>query len=557
MSFFLTVSLTRKKFTVKYYREDDNLERLIPVRGYVWPAPLAVYIKDQEVNVGHQAFKYYEQNVSGAFFDLFSLLRNEQVFTFYSETRNAREALFLGMEHVFREFASETGFVNTDDIKSSRHDIPLMIEFTPDITDEERNYVMTLFRDGHNGNCGGYTNLCEVDSNRYLADRLLEADFRNQVLVLSSDGVDLSMSLYGKSGVSKDCIAHTIEPDKGADPRINRLIDTLCEQISLQNSFIDKAVLMPQLRDIANDFIDNNRYEIQGQVVVNNYPYDYFITRGDCNINSSMAASSMINRIRNFVSKAGVDINDTIIALRGKEIQNEFFISNFRGNFEKVVLVDDKVVESVQSDIIRYARKRNYVFSDEVNHSVNRIDSLRNDFIEVASTIRQVLIPQKEFRKAKSELFCCRDIIEKEGFLAEFKENINRLLSEINNAEIDAVPPVTPRVEPERPVTSPVHDEPRVTSDPLQSAIMNRDFKSAKKIFNDREDYDNAVKMGQLDKMNHKFEVASRRVDDFKSEGNTIGIKRCISELTEYVSMLEEIGLPHTDVDNLLAKFKS
>lgn len=625
MSFFITVSLTHKTIAIKYYRENDNVERLIPVKGISCPAPLAIYINDNDVAVGDQALRFYEQKLSGAFFNIFSLLKNEQVFTYYSETRDARQALYVGLENVINDFIASTPGLPYGNIDEAREQIPVAFEFYPEITADERTYVIDLFTKGHKGYCGGYGNIGTYDSNRYLADELLKNDYRNQVLVLSSDGVDLSMSLYCRSTIQTECIAHATEPDKGADPRINKLIDALLEQIMLQNSFIDRTMLLPQLRDIAIGFIADQRYELQGQVVVNNYSYDYFITRGDGNVNSSIAGSAMVNRIKNFTAKAGIDINDTIVALRGPEIQNEYFISNFRNNFEKVTVVDDNTIENIQRYLISDIVSKNYILDNNRLKEDRHEENIKREFAELATVIRNVYIPDCRFNDAKTELFEFRDIANKTG-IHDLDNAITTLISQINEAEAcrkneskpvrnqeTASGPLPPAPAPgyeqmvemlEREVPILIADDRReeafiqvkgleldlkgdristyndriqalldlikgrrsktaaeparkTPSDPLEEAIFNRDFRKAKNIYNDNEDYDNAVKMGQLANLHHKYEVASRRVDDYKAEGNAKGIQRCISELTEYIGLLDEIGLDHTDVDRLLNKFKN
>lgn len=614
MSFFITVSLTHKTFAVKYYRENDNVGQLIPFTGISCPTPLAIYVNDNDVAVGEQAFGFYEQKLSGAFFNIFNLLKNEQVFTYYSETRDARQALYIGLENIFNDFIASTPGLPYRTIDEARGQIPVAFEFSPEITADERAYVIDLFTKGHKGYCGGYGNIGTYDSNRYLADELLKNDHRNQVLVLSSDGVDLSMSLYARSMIQTECIAHATEPDKGADPRINKLIDALLEQIMLQNSFIDRTLLLPQLRDIAIGFIADQRYELQGQVMVNNYSYDYFITRGDGNVNSSIAGSAMVNRIKNFTAKAGIDINDTIVALRGPEIQNEYFISNFRNNFEKVTVINSNTVENIQRSIISNIVSKNYILDDKRLKEDRREENIQREFAELTTAIRNVYIPDNRFDDARTELFEFRDMAHKMG-IHDLDNAISILISQISKAETGAnrdseplPPPPAPGYEQmiemlEREVPILIADDRReeafmqvkglemdlkgerittyndriqalldlikgrktkvteptrkTPSNPLEEAIFNRDFRKAKNIYNDNEDYDNAVKMGQLANLQHKFEVASRRVDDYKAEGNTKGIQRCISELTEFIGLLDEIGLDHTDVDRLLNKFKN
>lgn len=94
-------------------------------------------------------------------------------------------------------------------------------------------------------------------------------------------------------------------------------------------------------------------------------------------------------------------------------------------------------------------------------------------------------------------------------------------------------------------------------ADPAEKAIRNRDFTTAKSIFAEREDYDNAAAMIKMADLEHKFRVAARNFERFRDEDNRRGIERCIRDLSEFTVMLTRFNLPHNDVVALLENYKS
>ena len=91
---------------------------------------------------------------------------------------------------------------------------------------------------------------------------------------------------------------------------------------------------------------------------------------------------------------------------------------------------------------------------------------------------------------------------------------------------------------------------------PLETAIAQREFRQARKICKENDDFDNYQTMKELEDAHKKFVVAGKFFDQYVAEHNANAIARAIRELTEYARLLDAVKSPHPEVDTLLSRYK-
>lgn len=430
MNYFLTVSLSHQTFTVKYYHEDDRTQQLTPLPGVSWPAPLAFYISDSGILLGEQARKKYQDQLPGAFFHIFKLLNDKSdYFTLNGEVRNARQALYVGIDSLINDFRrNKPGGEDPEE----RDLTPLIFDFDPQITESERQYAVNLFKEGEDGYCGGYRNIGIIDSNSILADEILRSNARNYVLFLKSDGYNLLMSLYTQSHESDKCIATFIEPECGANPRITSVVSALISQFMRDDAFFDAKTFMPQLNRIATKYMAEKypRSEV-GQIELGGNSYSYFLNKSAVSENAADPADKIIPKIKSFlINRAKVDIDDVVIALRGSETQADFFRGAVESKLCRPTIVDDSLLAEAQRSLIRQVQSQQYILAEDLLQREEDEQELKEQFTAMTMAIRTVYIPDRRYSEARSMLNDFLDDAHRKG-INDFDDSISTMLDKI------------------------------------------------------------------------------------------------------------------------------
>lgn len=430
MNYFLTVSLSHQTFTVKYYHEDDRTQQLTPLPGVSWPAPLAFYISDSGILLGEQARKKYQDKLPGAFFHIFKLLSDKSdYFTLNGEVRNARQALYVGIESLISDFRrNKLGGENQED----RDLTPIVFDFDPQVTESERQYAVNLFKDGEDGYCGGYRNIGIIDSNSILADEILRNNARNYVLFLTSDGYNLLMSLYTQSHESDKCIATFLEPECGADPRITSVVSALISQFMRDNAFFDAKTFMPQLNRIATKYMAEKYPRSEtGEAELGDNTYSYFLNKSAVSENAADPADKIIPKIKSFLlNRAKVDIDDVVIALRGQETQADFFRGAIESKLCRPTIIDERLLADAQRALIKQVQSQQYILAEEMLQREEEEQELRERYASMTTSIRSVYIPDGKYTEARSMLNDFLEEARRKG-ISEFDDPIATMLERI------------------------------------------------------------------------------------------------------------------------------
>lgn len=382
---------------VKRYRDDDGIERLQSFQGCSRPVPLVISIINNGFNVGQVALQHYEQHLPNSFYKLFSLLNGNETYTLFGAQKPANTLLYIAIETILAKLIrDEFG----EDLNVVRSTLPIGFDFEPDITEEERNAVLDLFRNGYNGECGRYGNVGVIDTNAIIANNVLSDNFRKYAMVLDNSGSDIMASLYSEE--DNRCISSRVLPGLALDPGIAEGVRKIKLQIQDINPYIrDFSPVEEKLQEIVSSFISSDKPETTGSVRINNEDYEYFIARCDVNASGSMHSANVITDIRSIAyNAAGLSLSDIVFAIRGAALRSDYFMRIFRGEMDSVKIVDDDFIQNLDAIIIRDMVESGWTL-DPKGRQRRHLDE---EFSELRQRIEYVLIPQGHYVPALNEL---------------------------------------------------------------------------------------------------------------------------------------------------------
>lgn len=664
MRYFITVTLSKHEVTIKYFRDDDGLNRLIPFQGVSWPAPLAVHINDSDIIVGKDALDRFEVSQPNTFYNLFSLIDSGDTYRRFGLNKNTSHLIYLAVEGLLSPLIQSQLGENLGDIKRT---IPIGFNFTPDVDASERQHVMKMFEHGDNGDCGGYANIGEIDADSLLAALALKSNHRNHALVIHTSRQNLAVTLYSKSDPKK-CIGSKVMKDLGVDRRIMNGVREIKAYIMDKNPNIDFSPIEGRLEKIVEEFIASGKMEVNSKVLINGENYRYSLSIDDLRSNSAnMERQFIAQHISQFLHSHSVHPDDTVMVLASPKLQNNYFLPLFKENFESVYCVTPEQTEQMQQQVIDTIVGTGFNFSREAQ----LINHLEKEWAEIRTYVYNIRIPERQYSEAAEDVSdfvatvnqSSLDHVHREKFLAlakklrdelsmiekkerdaekekedrirrqreeEEREQAARLRREeeqrireqqelerrererAQSATVNVTPPksdyitqlidsvteeidqfinygeyqsarnsyndlyaeiqqagqldkyadilatLKKRCNPEQPIHH--HEPPKapVTSnDPLTDAIRARDFRQARKICKQNDDFDRYQTMRELEDAYKKYVVAEKYFNQYVAEQNRHAIDRAIREITEYERLLTSVNAPHPEVDTLLNKYKN
>lgn len=504
---------------VKRYRDDDGIERLQSFQGCSRPVPLAISIINDRFNVGQTALQHYEQHLPNSFYKLFSLLKGNETYTLFGAQKPANTLLYIAIETILAKLIKdEFG----EDLNVVRNTLPIGFDFEPDITEEERNAVLDLFRNGYNGECGRYGNVGVIDTNEIIANNVLSGNFRKYAMVLDNSGSDIMASLYSKE--ENRCISSRVLPGLALDPGIAEGVKKIKLQIQDINPYIrDFSPVEEKLQEIVSTFISTDKPETYGSVKINTEDYQYFIARCDVNASGSMHSTNVITDIKSIAyNAAGLSLSDIVFAIRGAALRSDYFMRIFRGEMDCVKIVDDDFIQNLDAIIIRDMVESGWTLDPKGKQRKH----LDEEFSELRQRIEYVLIPQGHYVPALNEL---NDFLAKcssIGFHGH-DEHIQKYVTQIIELQQGQGKPnhSKPQPKPQPPVTS---ESPVLTPQGQGEELLGE----WRKMVNDTEkDVKKLIASGM-------YSEAREQVNILRDDMRTYGIHNFDDEIRRLYSLL-------------------
>ncbi len=346
MKYYVVISITHTTIAFHYYRDDSDDRRLRTFDG-VWPAPLAVYCHGSQIEVGEDAAVAARRGVEGAFSDIFSLARTDGVFDYNGTKYSYEKLLFHAIEACLKRFLKNTLFNRAGDLETNRAGMPVFLNFGPDITDGERDYVLELLR------AGGYGNLREIDYNRLAINAVQRQIRHNSVVMIMSDGTDLYCTAYSTREYSNEQPRRACFKGKGGDPRLVKAIGIIKGDIQKDNPWVEFSDIdLQNIEEEARAFIDSGKVSASVRITVSDG------TSGQAYLTKAAVALSadadLRTRLRIMLDDMGLAPESTTAILKGENTCNEFFRSQLNPFFSELLELQGDTGESVRDTILDY-----------------------------------------------------------------------------------------------------------------------------------------------------------------------------------------------------------
>ena len=314
--------------------------------------PLAFYSSDDKLIMGKHARKQAEENTPKAFDNYFNLIKDPaKKFNFRGEEREIRQLLRFGVEEKIIDFLRNI-MRDSEGIISQKQKIALSFCFDCDITDSEKDGVISLFQDA------GYKNVRNIEYVEALFE-ILKNDIpkNSKVLLLNSIYNDLYINYY-KSGYRID--AQTVIKEMGEDPHYKLLAKEILKVIQRNNPHVqfDEKKEMPYLLEEARKALEENSPIIFGEVQLSNNRYEYSNILKQT-IDKKLNYTDFFSTLKEFVKKQGVGVFSEITLVLDGKINTDYFVNTLKTEFPKIVGINKKTDDAsiaLLFDLIRDAK---------------------------------------------------------------------------------------------------------------------------------------------------------------------------------------------------------
>lgn len=346
MKFYVLITLSKRSIAFNYYRDDSDGHAIRPFDG-LCPAPLAVYSHGSAMEIGENALKAAKRGSEGAFTNIFELAQQEGTFDFNGNRYPYNKLLFHAIEFALRHFLKSTLFNISGDLETNRATMNISLNFGPDMEDKDKLYVRQLLKDG------GYGNVHELDYNRMAVDALKDSFSKPNVLIVNSDGEDLYCRLYDRESLAPRSSAVSCLAGCGKDPRLDRVINKIKEDIAEENPWADFDASMNLISAAAQSFLDSNRTSINANLQLSDgNRYSYYLTRTGLD---SIATNdhNFRTELKSAMDVLNVDPSLTAVILKGNTC-NQYFRTQFGYLFNQISEIKGTVDEKVRTRIIQH-----------------------------------------------------------------------------------------------------------------------------------------------------------------------------------------------------------
>lgn len=320
MNFCVAIELSKKSISFLYYRSDSAEQRFKHFEGLDPVLPLAIYCRDNDMEIGKWAQDEALRGNQNAYIDVFS---NKGTYMFRGKTCSMNtlvyNAILVKLEYFFNQIL--LGVENQ--LEQNVATMPICIVLDSDLSENEALLVTNSFRNGGFGNVGIYNyNQIVVDVSNISTP---------YGLCLKSDGIDLNVSLYDRMG--KTYGTETIK-GVGADPRVSVAVELMWKSAGYATYYLDKDAEMPYLLLAAEDFINGGATEFNGNIELSKgHSIGCFISRHQLD-NYNYADNHLLREsVSNFLNSLHVPASECTLFMMGKAAGNVYFKDVFSASF--------------------------------------------------------------------------------------------------------------------------------------------------------------------------------------------------------------------------------
>lgn len=296
------------------------------------PVPLAFLCSDNEIIIGEEARRAYTSGNTDAFIDLFSLIKSgRKVRIFGTESIDSNKLLLRAIEEQFKRFLRQTLLGRYGELDALRSSLPVIFAVENDIMDNERTYLLNLFRDG------GYA-CADIKSYDEVIISYFEAPGKH-IAIANAQGGNLYVSLKVNpgAGVERFCLN-----DFGKDPRVGRIAEKIWEQVSADSYTLQKEDEMARLKKAAADFIGSGKSETEDCLTLSDgRGYDYYLSRIMVDSLSTEKSGRLRTLFNEILDRKNIDRSELKLILRGETVGNSYFKDSLCTGIRDCIEVND------------------------------------------------------------------------------------------------------------------------------------------------------------------------------------------------------------------------
>lgn len=345
MKFSIVIQLSNKEIAFYYCRQGSD-GRLRPFDGE-WPAPLAIYCHGTELEIGDAALTAANQQVAGAYTNIFKVATQSGYFDFNGIPNPLNKLLLHAIEFYLKRFLKETLMQSAGTLDDLRGNMSLNFIFNVNLKKNQTEYVIDLFRNN------GYKNVCELDYNKYILQRLDSENPSKMCTVFSSDENDLYFRCYSAGWASELIKLRGL----GQDQRLTKAMESIISDINDFDPYI--GISQKELNRIyiaAKNFLDYGELTISDYITLDDQrkvPFYLALTA----LGTSGEACELLRRsVKSEFEKLGLESKHSSLVLKGRDICNSYFRDSLRPMFGQCFEVSgdtqNEVFNLIASDLL-------------------------------------------------------------------------------------------------------------------------------------------------------------------------------------------------------------
>lgn len=346
----IIISISHRRISFEYWQMGSGEEKLLPMPGCEWPAPLAFYSSPTGIVVGEEAQRAAANGTKDAFGQYFEYLGTNKTYSYGEQQKSIGNILLDAAETFFSRFFREVLLNKYGSLTDNRATMPLTIVCEADIKSNERAYISNLFTDS------GFNQTKVVDYDDYIAnhcsDVLSKQYTCNKVLVAWTEGSDLDFTLFDVNDKNKR--QHETLPNLGIDPRFEYVKNLIWSDFCEQNPFLMRKSVEGIINREATDFLNSSAPTVKAQITLpDGIKYQYYLDRNRINFLQSDNSIVIKQGLDKFLNSANVSKGETLLILRGIAANNAYFEQTLSHGFLKIVKSDGKLRGDIMKLLIK------------------------------------------------------------------------------------------------------------------------------------------------------------------------------------------------------------
>ena len=226
---------------------------------------------------------------------------------------------------------------------TGKADTRVGVMFTPAFTQNEKDAAIAGLMNM------GQATVTEYDFNEHLCRNIKGHAF---ALVMTADGGDIFIGTY-RTTDGRLLYERRIN-GAGHDPRVPVLAECIWQKLISDAPYLDKQKDFGEVLRTAAGFIASGRAEMEGEILLEGEPREFFVRRRDAEVDNSIdhGSATLLSAMRDFRMAYKTDDGDTVMVLSAGLAGNKYFEDILRGLLPDMIKVDDALRKAVLNNVM-------------------------------------------------------------------------------------------------------------------------------------------------------------------------------------------------------------